>query len=95
MLFGVKDKHLMSNNVTIKIAKKKKYWKSLLIINLTSPRILLAFYQKGEYKAQCSYQSTKVFDSRAKTFPTSFFIKSQFNYCPLIWMLRSRRTLTE
>ena len=75
MLFGVKDKHLMSNNVTIKIAKKKKYWKSLLIINLTSPRILLAFYQKGEYKAQCFYQSTKVYDSRAKDILNILFNK--------------------
>ena len=31
----------VSNNVTIKTAKKKKYWESFLIANLTSPRILL------------------------------------------------------
>ena len=46
MLFGVRDRpqtDLVSNKVTIKIAKQKKSWESLVVTNLISPRILLAF----------------------------------------------------
>ena len=46
MLFSIKDE--LQTNLTslttllLKIAKKKTYWESLLITNLTSPCILLA-----------------------------------------------------
>ena len=54
MLFGVRNelqKDLVSNNGTIKNSKEENYWKSLLITNLASTRILLAL-PKNEYKAQ-------------------------------------------
>ena len=72
ILFGVKNKpqiDLLSNNVTSKNSKENKYLESFLITNLTSPCILLSL-PKSEYKAQCPYQSTKIYDCRfGKLFP--------------------------
>ena len=56
ILFGVRNelqRDLVSNNVTIKNSKEENRWKSLLITNLDSTRILLAL-PKNEYKAQIS-----------------------------------------
>ena len=42
LLYFLLTLNLLSNNVTIKITKMKKYWESSLMTNFTSPRILLA-----------------------------------------------------
>ena len=49
MVFGIKDNFKQISYLTMllsKIAKKKKSLESLLITNLTSPRILLALQKR-------------------------------------------------
>ena len=59
----------------LEITKKKKYWELFLIAKLTSPGILPILPAKGKYKAQCPYQSTQFYNSRAKNLLNIIFFK--------------------
>ena len=87
MLIDVNDKRqtdFVSKNVTIKIAKKKKYWKSLLITNSTSPRIIVALQKKAHIKFNNLARVQIYLAPELKAFVTISFVKSRFNYCLLI-----------
>ena len=86
MLFGVKDKL----NTGFKKAKKKKYWRLLLIANLIFPRTLIAL-PKGRIQSSMLLPDYKCIWLQNKR-PSSF-ITSEFNYCHVIWIFCSKKAL--
>ena len=65
----------------LKIAKNKRSWESLLITSISN--IQLNYLTRVQ----------KYMTPEQNTFLTSYFIKSQVNYCPLIWMFCLKKSL--
>ena len=62
-LLGVKDElqsNLASNNVTINKSSKGKVLGIIFDCKLDFSIASYYYYQKGEFKSQCPYQSTKI-----------------------------------
>ena len=92
MLTAIKDElqtNLVSNNVSIKNNQEE----SLLITNLTSPRMHFNNIAKmTNIKLNKLNRVRKYVAPEQETFLTSSFTESQFNDCHLIWMFRSRKS---
>ena len=96
MLFGKKDAlqtDLVFNNVTIKNSKEEKVLLIIIDSKLDFSKYLISITRKASIKLNAFTRVQKYMTSEEKTLLTSPFIKSQFNYCPLIWMFCSMKTL--
>ena len=93
MLFALKDElqtDLVSNNVTIKNSKEEKF---LADNKLDFSSHLTSITKKANIKLNNLTGVQKYMILEQKNFLTSSFIKSQFNYCHLIWMFCLRKAL--
>ena len=96
MLFGVKDElqtELVSNNVTIKNSKEEKVLRVILDNIPDFSTHLTSITKKANIKLNPLTRVRKYMTPKQKSFLTSSFIKSKFNYCPLIWMFCSKKAL--
>ena len=90
MLFGVNDgiqTDLASNNSTVKNSKKEKILGIIFDNKLDFFLHLTRITKKANIKLNNLTRVQKYIVLEQKAFLTSSSIKSQFNYCPLIWML--------
>ena len=89
MLFGVKDElqtDFVSNNATIKNGKEEKVLGITFDKKLEFSLHFISITKKTNIKLNNLTKVQKYMTPEQKTFLTSSFIKSPFNYCPLIWM---------
>ena len=89
MLFGVNDDiltDLASNNSTVKDSKKEKILGIIFDNKLDFSLHLTSITKKTNIKLNNLTRVQKYIILEQKAFLTSSFLKSKFNYCPLIWM---------
>ena len=93
MLFGVKGKlqtDLVSNNVTIRNSKNEKVLGITFDNKLYFAMHLTSITKIVNIKLNTFTRVKKYITPEQKTFMSSSFVKSHFNYCPLIWMFCSK-----
>ena len=87
MLFGVKDElqiDLVSKNVTTRNCKEVKVLRITFDNKLNSSLHLTSITKKTNIKLNTLTRFQKYVTLEQKTFSSVSFMKSQFNYCPLI-----------
>ena len=82
MLFGIKDE--LQTNFVSKKNKEEKFLGITFDNKLDISSHLTSITKKANIKLNNLSRVQKYMTPEQKTFLTSSFIKSQFNYCPLI-----------
>ena len=95
MLYGVNDElqtDLVSENVTTENSKEEKVL-GITIDSKLDFMHLTSITKKANIKLNVLTRVQKYMTPEQKAFLTPSFRKSQFNYCPLIWMFCSKKAL--
>ena len=93
LLYFLLTLNLLSNNVTIKNNKDEKVLGIKFDDKLYFSTYLTSITKKVNIELNDLTRVQNFITSGQKTFLTSSFIKSQFNYCLLIWIFCSKQAL--
>ena len=91
MLFGIKGE--LQTNFVSKKNKEEKFLGITFDNKLDISSHLTSITKKANIKLSNISRVQKYMTPEQKTFLTSSFIKSQFNYCPLIWLSCLKKAL--
>ena len=93
LLYFLLTLNLLSNNVSIKNNKDEKVLGIKFDDKLYFSTYLTSITKKVNIELNDLTRVQNFITSRQKTFLTFSFIKSQFNYCLLIWIFCSKQAL--